>query len=486
MPAHPATLRDRGPGPATLGRRLPALIHSAAERAARTSRPVLVSLSVPLSPIEPMEIFERAAGDRRAYWRRQDPPLEIAAVGASAEFRSDGVAPLPEPGSMAAAWRALAADACVEPAGSEPGLGPLCLSGSAFDPARPPDATWSGWPRGWLVVPTLLALRRGDACSLQVQVQVVPDGTLQDPGPLLYRVDELLSGSPPRAVGGDSARSDVAQPQVRALDDPPPDAWRRAVTDIVAAISRGEIEKLVLARRSTLEADRPFDCGAVLRRLRDRYGAGTVFALADGDRCFLGATPELLVSLRGRDVRAVALAGSAPRGRGAVEDGDRAQALLADPKERREHAMVVRALEDALAPVCIELDVAPQPALLRLPDVQHLQTDLRGTLARSSTALDLVDRLHPTPAVGGVPRERALPLLRDYEPFDRGWFAGPLGWMDARGNGDFVVAIRSALIEGGRASLYAGCGIVAGSDAETEYEESRLKMRSMRWALGAP
>jgi salicylate biosynthesis isochorismate synthase len=165
-------------------------------------------------------------------------------------------------------------------------------------------------------------------------------------------------------------------------------------------------------------------------------------------------------------------------------------ALFADPKERHEHALVVQALREALAPDCVALTVPPEPTLVRMPNVQHLHTPVDGVLRRDAHILDFVERLHPTPAVGGVPQVATLERIRACEAFDRGWYAGPVGWVDARGGGDFAIAIRSALMTNlaGRAGgvrLYAGCGIVAGSDPETEYQELRLKLRPLAWGTEA-
>jgi isochorismate synthase len=190
-----------------------------------------------------------------------------------------------------------------------------------------------------------------------------------------------------------------------------------------------------------------------------------------------------LVRVEGTRIQATCLAGSAPRGASEGEDQRLGEALLASGKERHEHALVLDALRDALAPVCRELTIPEAPVLLQTRNIQHLHTPLEGVLADSATVLELVELLHPTPASAGLPRAGALALLRTQEAFDRGWYAGPVGWMDRTGSGEFVVAIRSALVAEQEASLYAGCGIVAGSDPDQEYAESSLKLMPMLWAL---
>jgi isochorismate synthase len=223
-----------------------------------------------------------------------------------------------------------------------------------------------------------------------------------------------------------------------------------------------------------------------MHRLRVGYGRCTLFAFTSVQNCFVGATPERLVRLEERTVRTDCLAGSTRRGATHDEDRSLGEALLADRKERHEHALVVRALHDALLPFCSQVHAPETPTLLRMPNVQHLYTPLEGILKEEGDIFGLVERLHPTPATGGLPREMACSVLRTYECFDRGWYAGPVGWVDGRGGGEFVVAIRSALLKGCEASLYAGCGIVAGSDPEREYEESCLKLRPMLWAVNGP
>jgi isochorismate synthase len=241
----------------------------------------------------------------------------------------------------------------------------------------------------------------------------------------------------------------------------------------------------VLARRVDITAAQHFGLDAALDRLRQRYPGTTVFAVRQGDACFLGATPETLVELHGSTVRADCLAGSYRRGVTEVEDRALGAALLSDDKERREHAIVVRTLCESLREICSDLQASETPSLRRMANVQHLHTPIKATTNGDRHVLELVERLHPTPATAGLPRQSSLCLIRRHEPFGRGWYAGPIGWLDAKGNGEFAVALRSALVSGNEASLYAGCGIVSGSDPAREYDESAIKLEAMLWALGA-
>jgi isochorismate synthase len=260
--------------------------------------------------------------------------------------------------------------------------------------------------------------------------------------------------------------------------------WQAIVAGGVDTVQGGELEKVVLARQVSVRGEATFDVPEALQRLRASYPTCYIFAVARGDQVFLGASPERLARLRDREVRVACLAGSRRRGTTPEEDRCLAAGLLESAKDRSEHAVVVRALREALAAVCSEVSAPDAPALLSVRNVHHLYTPVTGTLANGSCLLDIVARLHPTPAVGGFPSQTALRFIREREDLDRGWYAAPVGWLDRHGEGEFAVALRSALIAGSEASLFAGCGIMADSDPEQEYAESWLKLRPVLSALG--
>jgi isochorismate synthase len=260
--------------------------------------------------------------------------------------------------------------------------------------------------------------------------------------------------------------------------------WKALVAEVAAGIRTGELglQKVVLARAEQVAVKVSID--QVLRRLAEGYPSCTIFAFGTADAVFVGATPERLVALRNRTATTMALAGSAPRASDPYEDRATGERLLRDPKERTEHAVVLEALRESLQPLSSRVVADAEPRLERLPNVQHLITPVRAHLREGVGVLDVVAQLHPTPAVGGYPRRRALALIREREQLDRGWYAAPFGWTDNNGNGEFVVALRSALIRGDTATLFAGCGIVGDSDPDTEYAETGWKLRPMRAALG--
>ena len=262
--------------------------------------------------------------------------------------------------------------------------------------------------------------------------------------------------------------------------------WERAVAAAVTRIRAGQLGKVVLARDLYATASQDIDIRVMLHRLADRYPDCYTFACGN----LVGATPELLIRRQDAEISSLVLGGTARRGRDADEDAELGAALLASAKELEEHQYAVVGVRSVLASRCDRLDVDASPSLVRFANVQHLATWITGHLARAQangdhSVLALADALHYTPAVCGTPAEVAMELIRDLEGMDRGRYAGPVGWIDARGNGEWGIALRCAEVEGRRARLFAGCGIVAGSDPAAELAETVAKFAAMRFALEA-
>jgi menaquinone-specific isochorismate synthase len=254
--------------------------------------------------------------------------------------------------------------------------------------------------------------------------------------------------------------------------------WEQAVAAAVGRITRGDLRKVVLARDLYASAEAPIDPRVLLRRLAARYPDCFTFACAG----LVGATPELLIRRDGREVSSLVLAGTKPRGATEAEDERLATELTSSLKENEEHRYAAASLREALAPLCETLEVA-KTELIKYANVQHLGTRVHGTLAVNRSALALVAALHPSAAVGGTPTDAAVELIRELENMDRERYAGPVGWMDAEGNGEWGIALRCAQLDGHRARLFAGCGIVAGSDPAAELAETQVKFRPMQTAL---
>jgi menaquinone-specific isochorismate synthase len=262
------------------------------------------------------------------------------------------------------------------------------------------------------------------------------------------------------------------------------DHYRNAVTRALELMAEHAFEKIVLARAKELQAPGPFHPLRALNGLRERYADCFAFSVANGHgQSFIGASPERLLRVREGRLTTEALAGSVRRGGSASEDAALGGALLNDEKELREHRLVIESIGRRLAPLGIRPEHTGRPALFRLANVQHLHTPVQAALPAGVRLLDVLARLHPTPAVGGTPREAAVPHIRALEGFPRGLYAGALGWIDAQGGGEFFVGLRSALIDGATARLYAGAGIVAGSSPEKEFAETELKFQAMQEAF---
>ena len=261
--------------------------------------------------------------------------------------------------------------------------------------------------------------------------------------------------------------------------------WQRAVATAVARIRAGRLRKVVLARDVYATASADFDTRVLLRHLAASYPDCYTFACAG----LVGATPELLIRRENGDIRSLVLAGTVARGRDAGEDALLGARLLSSAKDTEEHGYAVAGVRAALAPLCGTLTVDASPSLLQLANVQHLATAVTGTLTsrsqREDSVLALVAALNPTGAVCGTPTETAAEVIRELEGMDRGRYAGPVGWLDSRGNGEWGIALRCAEVDGRRARLFAGCGIVAGSDPATELAEAQAKFRPMQSALEA-
>jgi menaquinone-specific isochorismate synthase len=260
--------------------------------------------------------------------------------------------------------------------------------------------------------------------------------------------------------------------------------FRTAVNGGLAAIASGDVKKIVLARVQEMRAGGPLHPLRLLNGLRERFPECYSFSVANGcGQSFIGASPERLVRVSKGVLETEALAGSARRGASASEDAALGAALLSSEKDLREQRHVLDSIVRRLAPLGLTLTFPEAPSLRKLANVQHLHTPVSATLPAGVHLLDALARLHPTPAVGGSPREEAVARIRDLEGFPRGLYAGAIGWMNSRGGGEFLVGIRSALVDGNTARLYAGAGIVAGSDPEKEFAETELKFRAMREAL---
>jgi menaquinone-specific isochorismate synthase len=391
----------------------------------------------------------------------------IAARGNAATVTADGQSRFDD---VRTAVEALFADSSVPDA--LPSVArPRAFGGFAFHNGtyEEEDSPWDGFPSAAFFLPEIQVTRRDDDAWLTT-VATGPEAAAEAETLLEEWRDRLVADteSEPGAPPGISHRERT----------PTQDGWREQVSAAISSVDRGDLQKVVLAQSLSATLDTELSVPDVMARLSETYPDCYRFMLSpDADEgTFFGATPERLVSVRGRTVRTEALAGSTGRGDTPAEDEWLAAELLDSEKDRHEQKLVADAIRDQLEPFASTVRIGDR-TVRRLATVQHLRTSITAELDDDEHVLSLVEALHPTPAVGGLPPDAALRTIRETEAFDRGWYAAPIGWVDAAGNGTFAVGIRSAVATEREATLFAGAGIVADSDPDREWDEVQLKYR---------
>ncbi len=428
--------------------------------------------AVPCHGADPLALFAAAREHEGFFWSRASHG--VATTGALHAIESRGPQRFADAASELQSLLSSIeerADASVE------APRPLLVGGFGFDAEPASDPIWAGFPALRFVLPALALVQRDGSSTLagfaEVGAHTSPAAARADLHARLLRERECLLQDARREPSESAPRG------YRIEADRSPARYRALVETARDAVTAGLLEKLVVARSVRVASREPIDVVSLLGVLRRSFPSCTTFAVKRGDRSFVGASPERLVRVRGRQVDVAAVAGSAPRGRSPEEDDCLGTALRESKKEQEEHAAVVRALRDALEPLCAGLDVPEAPRLLRVEGIQHLETPIAGTLRGDANLFDLAGRVHPTPAVAGAPRDAALAWLARREALVRGWYGGGVGFLDAAGGGELCAGLRSALVCGSDARLYAGAGIVAASDPEAELVETRLKLRAL-------
>jgi len=397
------------------------------------------------------------------YWEQPDCGVTIVAAGEAARFEATGARRFHEISeSTCRVIGALEQRSNQVPRGH----GPLVVGGFGFSDRPSAAAEWREFPSARFVLPELLWIRRGMRCTL---TQIWRRGRKQPVDALLARI----MSARPSCIPAPRPRFDIGQ-----ADDLERREWRGRVERVRSQIIAGDLRKVVLSRRLAIEGAVPFDPILIIAEARRTRPSCFNFCLSAGATTFVGSTPEPLVRIEGDWIVSGALAGSAPRGATPAEDRDFGESLLASSKNREEHELVVSAVTSALEAVAAPLSKVEGPRLVRLPEVQHLFTPVEGHLRDNRTVIEIAGLLHPTPAVCGVPREAARAIIEREEP-GRGWYTGAVGWMDARGQGEFAVALRSGVIDGRKFFLWAGAGIVGGSDPDAEFAETEIKMSAL-------
>jgi salicylate biosynthesis isochorismate synthase/menaquinone-specific isochorismate synthase len=446
-------------------------LSAALERGANHGRRVRVSVTEPIEAIDPCAVAfaSRLASDRWFCWEQPDRDFALAALGVADEAQSRGAGRF---GDVARECLGVETETD-EPAGLPAGAGATWVGGFAFDPEGGGSSPWSSLAPASLVLPELSICGSGGKAFLTLNAELRPG---DDPGAkaasLRRRLASLRDASLPLLDPHPTERVEIAS--VR-----PPGEFERMIATATERIRAGEMSKIVLAREIVASAAAAHDPAAVFGAMREQFPSCFCFCCGTPEAAFIGASPELLLRRSGASLSTVALAGSTRRSSDPAVDDHLGEQLLRSAKDREEHAIVAGRIGRALRPYSVWVEAAPEPEIVKVANIQHLATPIVAQLAEPRSAVELAGLLHPTPAVGGEPWSAAAPAIPELEQMDRGWYAGPVGWMDATEDGEFCVALRSALLRDREAHLYAGVGTVAASDPAAELAETEIKLQAL-------
>jgi salicylate biosynthesis isochorismate synthase/menaquinone-specific isochorismate synthase len=448
-------------------------LREGAELAAARSRRTLVSVTVPVEGVDPSAtVFaSRLASDHWFCWEQPDRDFALAALGIAHGASSRGDTRFED--VVRECLRLNEGAVLDEPMGLPAGAGPVWTGGFAFDADGASSAPWSSFEPASMALPQISLCRQGDDAFLTANLVVSPgDDVAVAADRIAARLTGLRDDPLPLL---DPHLTD--RPEIRSVH--PPGDFEAAVDAATRRIAAGEMSKVVLAREVTVEAAAAHSPGAIFGALREQFPSCFCFCRGTPEAAFLGASPELLIRRSGAGASTVALAGSTRRSSDPAVDDHLGEQLLRSDKNRREQRIVAERIVRKLRPHAVWVEAAPEPEVIKVANIQHLATPVIAQLAEPHSAVGLAGMLHPTPAVGGEPWPGAASTIADLEQMDRGWYAGPVGWMDATEDGEFCVALRSALLRDREARLFAGVGVVAGSEPAAELEETEVKLQAL-------
>jgi isochorismate synthase len=444
-------------------------------RRARRHGEALAAITIAVDPAtDPTAVAAASRRPGEAWFCLEQPDRDGAALGAlgtATALESSGPDRFR---AVAARWRTLASHAACDPPDGPRGCGPIAVGGFAFAPDGGAAPHWAGYAAASLHVPEASLVRRGGDVRLTLCALATPDDTVSDlVARLERRAGELRADVPLPLLDPDPAG------RYRVASAMPPEHYEQAVARGVERIRAGELQKVVLAREVQVHAPVDHDAAAVLGVLREAFPACHIVCAGRGDAAFVAASPELLIRRDGERAATLALAGSTRRSADPAVDDHLGERLLRSAKNREEQAIVIRRIARTLRPHAVWVTAPDEPEVVKMANIQHLGTPIRAQLSRPVSAIELAGLLHPTPAVGGEPLSVAAPLIPALEGLDRGWYAGPVGWTDLDEDGEFVVALRCALLRGPLARCYAGVGVVADSDPAAELAETEVKLQAL-------
>ncbi len=434
----------------------------------------LFSWTKQISPIDLLDVFLAAkqTNKDRTFWTNSDNDFSIVGIGCVHKI----VAHDNRFSQIEEQWNALLEQAVVHNEYKVAGTGLVSVGGMSFDPLRERSELWDKYPPSQLTIPEVVIVHYQGAYYMTYNGYMQPEHDvatyLQD----IMQIEALLLHHETLE------KAPVAQ--IVGTHVVAPEHWKQTVVQAVEEIKANRAKKIVLAREMRLTLDRQANITDMLRKLLATQPNSYVFAFEHGDNCFIGATPERLIQVDGEELLSTCLAGTAPRGTTTESDEKIArEELLDDPKNREEHEYVVQMIKQSIEDSCEYIDIPEEPIIYPLRNLQHLYTPVKARLKAGASVFDLIEKLHPTPALGGVPRDTALAFMREHEKLDRGWYGSPIGWLDSNEKSEFAVALRSGLVQANEVSLFAGCGIMRDSDPEMEFEETKMKFLPMLQVL---
>lgn len=449
-------------------------MQAASERRGRT----VASVTVPVDCDDPAAVVfaSRRASEPWFCWEQPDRGVVFASLGQAESVVSRGADRFRD---VAAECAHLSGEASVVSVAGDAALaGPTWVGGFSFSDSGAASPQWSSFEPAEMTLPEICFSTdpSGTTMTLNAMVDRKTDhGSVESA--LLARVAALSAQGLPMIDPHPSHRPSIENARS-------PGQFEASVAAAVDRIRSGELDKVVLAREVVVRAGSAHDPAAIFAAIREGFPSCFNFCVGTPEAAFIGASPELLVRCAGRSVSTVGLAGSTRRSSDPAVDDHLAQKLLTSSKDRGEQGLVVEGIVKALSRLSVWVEAAEEPEIVKVANIQHLATPVVAQLAQPRTAIELAGKLHPTPAVGGEPWKKASPVMDQVEDLDRGWYAGPVGWMNGSGDGEFCVALRSALLRDRDAHLYAGVGVVADSDPASELAETEIKLGALLPLIG--
>jgi len=431
--------------------------------------------TIEVSRLSALAFFAAGEGNykgERFYWQNREKTMTLVGLGHAYTIQNN--AKNDRYDAVEAEWKNLTKN-CMKGKGE---LQPILFGGFTFDPQNNVDGEWTNFPEAYFALATYQLVIRDDKAYVSIHLITKKEQAEEQFEALRKERDHLIHAAQVKEV------KTYSKPEITSYYEPYKDPYLASIDQVTALIKQKKADKVVIARSLALQFKEQVSSPQVLSQIIHEQPESYLFGLERQDLLFFGASPERLVKVENGRAFSSCIAGSIKRGKTAEEDEAYGQSLLNDPKNGGEHQYVVDMIADTFRRNCVDMRIPDRPRLLKIRDIQHLYTPVEGQLNSEATILQLTKSLHPTPALGGVPRTEAMAAIRKYEPMNRVLYAGPIGWVDAEGNGEFAVAIRSAALLKDKAYLYAGGGIVADSEPQSEYEETLVKFRPMLRALG--